>query len=97
MRKIDLVNYAIEGGMYDVKGSLQTLLYSPELGLGYKELFDNHRVAKKIKLAEDSVLLEEADYQILKRVTEAFKGYSRNEVELIQRVLEAPEVSIKEA
>jgi hypothetical protein len=97
MRKIDLSNYAIPEGVYDVKGSMQAPLYSPELRLDYRELFENDRVAQKINNANESVLLEEADYLVLKNAFISFRGYGKNEVELVRRVLEAPEVDIKEA
>lgn len=104
MRKIDLMDYDVEvlGSQgkttlpYSVKESLQMALYSPDLHLGSRELFDNDRVAQKINSAQGHILLEETDYQKLKVALETIKGYTKNDIEMLRRVLEAPEVTVKE-
>ena len=104
MRKIDLSNYGVEVETqegkksipYNVKGSLVDSLYHPELRLGSRELFENDRVAQKINSSEGYVLLEEADYQKLKLAFDTIKGFRKEDVELVKRVLEAPEVEVQE-
>ena len=105
MRKIDLSNYDVEVATkdgkqkipYDVKGSMVDGMYHPELRLGSRELFENDRVAQKINSSDEYVLLEEADYQKLKLAFDTIKGFRKEDVELVKRVLEAPEVEVKEA
>jgi hypothetical protein len=102
MRKIDLTNYDVEvqdsNGKrvlpYIIKEALQMSLYSPDLRLGSKELFDNDRVAQKISSAQGSVMLEEAEYNKLKSALETIKGYTKNDVEMLKRVFDAPEVTV---
>ena len=104
MRKIDLTNYDVEvltekgfeTKPFSAKIAMAAILYHPDLRLGYKELFENDRVAQKINSAQDSVLLEEAEYLKLKHAFETIKGFGREDVELVRRVLEAPEVEVKE-
>ena len=104
MRKIDLSNYDVEvhteEGIkkipYDVKESVVSGMYHSELRLGARELFDNDRVAQKINSAHGHVLLEEADYQKVKTAFETIKGFRKEDLELVRRVLDAPEVTVKE-
>ena len=104
MRKIDLSSYDVtvmeKDAMvtlpYDVKGSLVNGLYHSDLRLGYKELFENDKIARKIRDSNGFVLLEEAEYEKLKQAFEIIKGFTKEDVELVRRVIEAPEVSVKE-
>ena len=104
MRKIDLTSYDVtvmeKDQMvtlpYDVKGSLINGMYHSELRLGYKELFENDRIAQKIRNSDGFVLLEESEYESVKHVFETIRGFTKEDVELVRRVIEAPEVSVKE-
>ena len=99
MRRIDLTTYDVEvqdgNGKkllpYDVKEALQMVLYSPDLRLGSRQLFENDRVAQKINSAQGSVMLEEADYQKLKLALETITGYTKNDLEMLHRVMDAKE------
>jgi hypothetical protein len=96
MRKIILAPYQFEGRDYQVKESLSSLLFIPGLSLTARQVVENDRLACKIERANGSVLLEEAEYETLKRAVEAFRGYSRADLELVTRVLEAPEIGVVE-
>jgi hypothetical protein len=104
MRRIDLTDYPTEvpteEGMktvsYSVKTSIELALYNPELKLNYKELFENDRVAQKIQKANGSVLLEESEYEKLRTAFEGIKGLRKADIELVRRVMESPEVTVKE-
>ena len=106
MRKIDLTSYEVELQMgepgktrpapYDVKKSISMSLYHPELKLSSRELLDNDRLARKIESADDSILLEESDYACVLRAFETIKGFDKHDVELVRRVIEAPEIKVKE-
>lgn len=99
MRRVDLTNYDVVGDdgkplPYLVKDSLVNLLYNPDLRLNARDLMEHYRIAQKIEKGEE--LLEEADYARLKTSIECFRGFSRNDVELVRRVIDAPTVEVTE-
>ena len=104
MRKIDLSDYTIdiptEQGMkpypYSVKQSIEMALYHPDLKLNFRDLLENDRVAQKIKKANGSILLEDDEYIRVKHAFEIIQGFRKEDVELVKRVLEAPEVEVQE-
>jgi len=104
VRRIDLTDYETEvlteDGIktipYNVKESIDLAMYHPDLKLGWRELFENDRVAQKIKSANGSVLLEESEYTSIKRVFETIQGFRKQDLELVRRVLEAPKVEVTE-
>lgn len=96
MRKLSLIPYQFNGTDYDVKGSLSSILFSQHLKLGARQVIEHDRIASKIEGGNGSVLLEEADYQTLKTAVETFEGYSRPDIEFVQRVLDAPTVEVVE-
>ena len=102
MRKIDLTEYdaevLTEEGTktlpYSVKETLDIVLYHPDLKLGYRELFENDRVAQKIRASNGSVLLEESEYIRLKSALETIHGFMKKDLEMVRRVMDAPEVAV---
>ena len=80
----------------DVRMSAAGILFFPHLRLSARQAVENSRIARLIEAAGESVLLEEADYQVLRNAVETFEGYSREDLTLITRVLEAPEVEVSE-
>ena len=101
MRKIDLTDYIVEveGGKqipYHVKDSIDVALFHPDLKLNSYGLMQNNKVAQKIKSAHDSILLEETEYQNLRKSVESINGFLKQDIEFVRRVLEAPEVQVKE-
>jgi len=104
MRKIDLSDYIIdmptEQGLkpypYSVKQSIEMAMYHPDLRLNYKDLMDHDRIAQKIKQANGFVLLEESEYGRVRLAFESIKGFRKEDVELVKRVIEAPEVDVQE-
>jgi len=104
MRKINLVNYmvqvrtqeGIQEVPYDVKEALNSIIFHPELKLGGREIILRGKLAEKIDKAEKEILLEETDYSKLKQAFETVKGFSKNEVELCKRVLEAELIEVEE-
>ena len=104
MRKINLDPYEAEiettegpkKAPYDVRMSLSNLLFNPGLKLNSRDLLDNDRLSQKILRAESAILLEESEYKRLKSAVEGFNGFTKTDVELVRRVLEAPEVPVKE-
>lgn len=106
MRKIDLSNYMVQISLptgednsypYIVRKSFVEGLYHPDLRLGYKDLMDNDRLSQKIKNWEgDELLLEESEWERLKHVFETITGFTKQDVELVRRVMEAEKVEVKE-
>jgi len=105
MRKLDLKKYTVSvrdaNGVnktipYDFKESLIQLMFHPELKLSGKALLETNLLAEKILKTDKEILLEEADYNKIKSAVNNFKGFSKNEVELVKRVLECPEIKVKE-
>lgn len=100
LRKIDLSDYIVETEgkqiPYRVKDSIEVALFHPDLKLNSYGLMKANKVSQKIKSAQDIILLEEADYDILKNAIEGITGFTKQDIEFVRRVLEAPEVSVKE-
>lgn len=104
MREIDVQRYPVKAmtpeGVkevpYDVQASMVNVLFAQER-MKAVEVLKRHAIAEMIRKAEGSVLLEEADYEVLKGAFDAFEGWREQDVELIQRVLEAPKVEIARA
>ena len=107
MREINLDPYLVEATLpdgskksfpYDVRTSICNALYFPELKLGVQDLLENDRLAQKIKAWPDqTLLLEEAEYSRVSVAFEAHRGYNERDVELVRRVMEAPEVAVTKA
>ena len=100
MRKLDLRNYQYTEKIknpvkgieeitlpYLVKDSILNIMFFPSLGLQGATLVRQNVLAMKIEQCEDEVLLEEEDYQRVKRAAENYVAQSRADVELIDRIL----------
>lgn len=101
MKKINLTPYQVkingEYKDYDVRDAIVTILTSHFLNLNGSQLLKNNILATKVLEKEDFILLEDADYQNLKSATDKITGYGKEDIELVQRILEAPDVKIEEA
>lgn len=106
MRKIDISNYTVKGrnqegqiidAPYDVRASIMSILFHPDLRLEAVEALERDKLANKINDCKDGfVLLEDADYKKVEEAIKAVKGFTRNDVEFVRRVLEAETVPVKE-
>ena len=105
MRKLNLENYEIT--FRDTQGELQTapyafkdaiinLMFHPDLRLSGTELLKTNILAEKIMEADEEIILEEDEYNKVKSAIDSFKGFGRNEVELVKRVTECPKIDVKE-
>jgi len=111
MRKLNLKDYMvkvkapdrmnpgqeIEGEWpYHFKDSVLNLLFTRELQLSGAELVKQNVLAMKLEQCkDDEVLLEEDEYQRIKKAVEVFKGFNRNDVGLVTRINEAEVVEVK--
>lgn len=107
MRKLDLSDYTVKRKTpdkanpfneieielpYRVKDSILNLMFVPQLQLSGAELVKQNALALKIEACkEGEILLEEAEYERVKKALSTFKGFTRDDVELVTRIMEAPE------
>jgi hypothetical protein len=101
MRKFDVTEYTVtmDNGQtlpYRVKDSAVTILFNPDRKLNAVDLLRTNRLAERIMAANGSVLLEEAEYGELKSACETLRGYGKEDVEFVRRVLDAPQVNVME-
>jgi len=103
MRKLNLADYQVTGkaksaegkiidvtGPYKVKDSILNLMFSRDLQLSGAELVKQNVLATKIETCKDDfILLEDEEYERIKRAFDTFKGFGRNDVELVTRIQEA--------
>jgi hypothetical protein len=111
MRKLNLKNYTvkmrapdqmnpgkvIEGEFpYHFKDSILNLLFIRELQLSGAELVKQNVLAMKLETCKaDEILLEDEEYQRIKKAVDVFKGFGRNDVELVTRINEAEAVEVE--
>lgn len=105
MRKIELQNYLVkltrengevESKPYNVKESIISCFLHPALKLTGRELLLRGKLTKRIEEAAGSILIEEENYRKLKQAFERIEGFTRNDMELVRRVLEAEEIEVEE-
>ena len=110
MRKVELQNYMVsmrdeQGNTvpkpYNVKESMVSCLLHPALKLTGRELLLRGKLATRIEEAEIKegkgfILVEEADYAKLKKAFETIEGFTKSDMELVRRVLEAEETDVEE-
>ena len=100
MRKIDITPYdatIIENGVssikpYEITLALINLMFSPELGLSARGFVEQDGIASKIERSGPELILEDREYKRLYKAVESFRGYNRNDVELIRRVMNAEKI-----
>ena len=107
MKKLNLADYTINVQQVDgsvkaepfpVRVNLVEVLFHPDLQLGGREVLKRDKLANAILEApEDSILLEEEDYHRLVEAVDIVKGFTYHAIELLKRIYEAPEVTVKEA
>ena len=105
MRKLDLKQYTVEiregdGTLkeipYNFKDSIIQLMFHPNLRLSGKTLLETNIIAEKLLKADKEILLEEEEYNKIKSAVDGFEGFSRNEVKLVERINNCPQIDIKE-
>lgn len=105
MRKINIASYEVvvpgasgekKTDSYDMKESLGICLLHPTLQLTGRELLLRGKILNKIEQANGELILEEAEYRKLVSAFEQIKGFSKNDMEMADRVLNAKEIEVKE-
>jgi len=111
MRKLNLKDYTVKikvpdnmnpgqaieiESPYYFKDSILNLMFIRELQLSGAELVKQNVLAIKLEQCkDDEILLEEDEYQRIKRAVDVFKGFNRNDVELVTRINEAEVVEVE--
>lgn len=104
MKKINLVPYNIKGlnekgepieVPYNVKESIQAIIFHPALKLDGRQLLLRGKLSEKLDAAGDEILLEDADYASVKSSFEVVQGFGKNDLELVRRVLQAESVEVE--
>lgn len=105
MRKLLLTNYPVKKMVPDkmnpykeieaqipffVKTSILNVMFSPELMLSNADLVRENILAEKIEQCQDDfILLTDEELARLKKAFDAFRGFTRDALELVRRVNEA--------
>lgn len=102
MKKITVSDYTVEqngeGQTYPMREALAEVLFHPDLKLRAMDLIRRDDLARRISdCTEGVMLLEEAEYAMVRSAVEAVQGYTRNDVEFVRRVLNAETVDVIEA
>ena len=79
---------------YDVKGSMVALLFQPRLELTIEQAFEMKDLADKIRKANGSIILDQSDYQRLKRAYNAMRSPAEQDLELFSRIRDAKQIQI---
>lgn len=111
MRKLDLTDYMVKtkapdrgnpGRLldiempYHVKDSILNVMFIRDLQLSGAELVKQNVLAMKLEQCkDDEILLEEEEYQRIKKAFDTYRGWTRPDVELVTRILEAEVVELK--
>jgi len=105
MKKIVLGDYEVEfeqNGLmkkmpFAVKESLVSVLFVPDLKLNGRDLLLQNILAEKIEnCKEDFILLESEEYSRLVSAINVVRGFGKNDIEFIRRILEAENVEVEE-
>ena len=79
---------------YGLKESLIEIIFNQALKLNSLKLLKQNDLAKKIETAGDELLLEEEEYVRVKEALDKVEGLGKNDVELVQRVMNAETVEV---
>ncbi len=81
---------------YYFKDSLLILLFNPALQLNGADLVKQNVLAMRLEQCkEDEILLEDEEYNRIKKAVDIFRGFGRNDVELVTRINELEVVEVK--
>ncbi len=101
-RKLDLKNYTVsvknQQGLtqllpYDFKTILLNVITHPQLGLNGVELLETKPLIEKIEKADIEVILTEEEYLNLVSNLKKIKGFIKNDMQFIERILRCPRIN----
>lgn len=103
MRKINIADYEVDvmtatgeakKVKYGVKSSIVELLFNPALKLNAVQLLKQNDLAEKIMVSADELLVEDEEYARIRQAVDTVTGLGRNDVGLVQRILDAQQVQV---
>ena len=81
---------------YPVKDSILNIMFRRELQLSGAELVKQNVLAMKLETCkDDEILLENEEYARIKNAFDKCTGFTRTDVELVERINEAEVVEVK--
>ena len=112
MRKLNLENYTVKFRVpdkmnpgqeieaeypYHVKTTILNLMFNSALQLSGAEVVRQNILGMKLETCKGGeILLEDEEYERIKKAFDTFKGYSRADVELVRRINEAEVVEVEQ-
>lgn len=101
MKKINLTSYKMENEKdYNIMEAVGAVLFHHSLNLGAKDVVERGKLFDKIKTQQNSaneILLEDSEYTILKNSIEQVRGFNKEDITFINRILNAESVNVQEA
>lgn len=104
MRSINLKGYEVKifdsdgistNKTYDVRDAIVSILMSQHLNLGASQLLKNGKIGDRIlDIKKDEIILEETEWEVIRDAVNKVVGFTRNDREMVQRILEAPCVEV---
>ena len=101
MRKLDIRNYTISVRdqnnqlrflTFRTKDSIVGILTHPSLGLNGPELLLADALAERVEKSELDILLTDGEYLRLVDSCKRFRGFNRNDTQLVKRIYDCPEI-----
>lgn len=87
----------VEATLHPVDVLINEFLFHPVLQLTGRRLLEHGALADKLEASsKQSIVVDKKDHDILKECVEKVQVQSRASVELARRILDAPEVELKE-
>lgn len=81
---------------FNVKDSLASILFHPELRLSVIDSFKAQDLANKIRKSGDDVLVDSGEMDMIKRSYNVIKAPQEYELEFFRRIRDAEEVEVEE-
>ena len=111
MRKLNLKDYTVKMRVpdkmnpgqdmeieapYYFRTSILNLMFIRELQLDGAELVKQNVLAMKLEQCkDDEILLEDEEWMRINHAVDVYKGFNRNDVELVTRIQEAEKVEVE--
>jgi hypothetical protein len=101
MKKIPVTDYTVmidgKSQTYPMREALAEVLFHPALKIKALDLLKRDELARRMLASKDNdFLFEEAEYLLIRAAVDAIDTFTRNDVEFVNRVLDAETVEVVE-
>lgn len=79
---------------YAVKESLVNILFGRSENLTGVQVLERDALGRKIMGSDHILLLEDTEYETIRGAVERFRGFSRQDVDFVKRVLQAEKTKV---